>query len=92
MVEVEHPRCGRLKVVGPAVVYDGERMKVNGCDLYISRVKGLRGAAWADCCGVLWGLQVTRAPPVLGEHTFEVLEELGYGKDEIAKFKADRVV
>ncbi len=28
VVEVDHPRCGPLKVVGPAVVYDGERMKV----------------------------------------------------------------
>jgi len=28
VVEVDHPRCGRLRMVGPAVVYGGERMKV----------------------------------------------------------------
>ena len=37
-------------------------------------------------------MQVTRAPPVLGEHTFEVLEELGYNKEEVARFKAGGVV
>lgn len=29
VVEVDHPRCGTLKVVGPAVLYGGERMKVS---------------------------------------------------------------
>jgi formyl-CoA transferase len=30
--------------------------------------------------------------PLLGEHTDEVLAELGYGKDEIAAFRAQKVI
>jgi len=34
---------------------------------------------------------VTRSP-LLGEHNDEVLAELGYGKDEIAAFRAEKVI
>ena len=30
--------------------------------------------------------------PLLGEHTDEVLAELGYGKDQIAQLRADKVI
>jgi formyl-CoA transferase len=30
--------------------------------------------------------------PLLGEHTEEVLAELGYGKDRIAALRADKVI
>lgn len=37
-------------------------------------------------------MPVTRPPPWLSEHTSEVLEELGYGAEDIAKLKQDGVV
>lgn len=36
--------------------------------------------------------ETTQAPPMLGEHTDEVLAELGYSDEEIARFQSDGVV
>jgi len=33
-----------------------------------------------------------RRPPLLGEHTDEILADLGYTKDEVAEFKTSQVV
>jgi len=35
--------------------------------------------------------EVTRSP-LLGEHTDEVLAELGFGKDQIAALRAEKVI
>jgi len=35
--------------------------------------------------------EVTRSP-LLGEHTDQVLAELGYGKEEVAALRAEKVI
>jgi crotonobetainyl-CoA:carnitine CoA-transferase CaiB-like acyl-CoA transferase len=37
-------------------------------------------------------LDITRRPPTLGEHTDEILARCGFGKEEIAQLRRDRVV
>ena len=36
--------------------------------------------------------RIDRAPPLLGQHTDEVLREAGYADEEIRAFRADGVV
>ena len=37
-------------------------------------------------------VQYRSAPPLLGQHTDEVLAEFGFGHDEIANLKAEGIV
>ncbi|GAA6003545.1 CaiB/BaiF CoA transferase family protein [Rhodotorula paludigena] len=60
--EVDHPRAGKIKLIAPAVQYNGQRM------------------------------QFTRPPPVLKQHSVEVLRELGYTDDKIAELQQKGVV
>ena len=38
------------------------------------------------------GPKVDRPPPMFGQHNEEVLTELGYSKDDVAGFKAAKVI
>ncbi|GAA5937720.1 CaiB/BaiF CoA transferase family protein [Sporobolomyces koalae] len=60
--EMEHPRAGKIKLVAPAIMYNGQRMKFS------------------------------RPPPVLRQHTVEVLRELGISDDKIAQLQQSNVV
>ncbi|GAA5838757.1 hypothetical protein JCM11251_006728 [Rhodosporidiobolus azoricus] len=60
--EVDHPRAGRIKLVAPAVQYNGERMPA------------------------------TLPPPVLRQHSVEILRELGYADDKIVEMQQKGVV
>lgn len=81
--EMEHPRAGKIKLVAPAVQYNGERMEVRFL-LFSSRLRVLTP--------FLLFLQLTRPPPVLRQHSVEVLRELGLGDEEIVDLQSKSVV
>ncbi|GEM10237.1 hypothetical protein Rt10032_c10g4254 [Rhodotorula toruloides] len=60
--EIDHPRAGKIKLVAPAVQYNGKRM------------------------------EFTRPPPVLRQHTVEVLRELGYSDEKMATLQQKGIV
>ena len=62
VVEVDHPRAGRVKTLGTPIKFSGTP-----------------GA-------------ITRAAPLLGEHTREILATLGYSKSEIEILEQDGAV
>jgi crotonobetainyl-CoA:carnitine CoA-transferase CaiB-like acyl-CoA transferase len=51
---------------------------------------------WAEQIGALWqmdegGLSILRAAPALGQHTSEILDEIGFSRSEIEAFQAEAV-
>ena len=85
--EVEHPRAGKIKLVAPAVQYNGQRMEVrilSSLSLSLSRLSRADELALAS--------QFTRPPPVLKQHSVEVLRELGYSDGRIAELQQKRVI
>ncbi|KAJ4481944.1 CAIB/BAIF family enzyme [Lentinula aciculospora] len=61
-VEIEHPRAGPIKLVAPAVSYNGKKMPVR------------------------------RHPPWLGEHSDEILNDLGYSTTQVEELRAKGVI
>ena len=59
---VDHPTCGSIPLVGPAVKYSQ-----GGC-------------------------YIRSPPPILGQHTREILTQLGYSSQEIIAFEAKHIV
>jgi crotonobetainyl-CoA:carnitine CoA-transferase CaiB-like acyl-CoA transferase len=62
LVELEHPKCGKIKVTGAPVKFSGTPAEVKD------------------------------PPPTLGQHNEEVLADLGFSSDDIAKFKAEKTL
>lgn len=62
VVEVDHPRAGKIKIQAPAVRYGQQKM------------------------------HVVRPPPVLGQHTEEVLDQLGYDQEAVDRLREQGVI
>ncbi|CEQ40049.1 SPOSA6832_01620, partial [Sporobolomyces salmonicolor] len=82
--EVEHPRAGKIKLVAPAIMYNGHRMEVR---CFLSSL--LRTMPLTQRHPVR---QFTKPPPVLRQHSVEILRELGYSDEQIAELQQKNVV
>lgn len=73
---VEHPQIKALELVVDVVHDELGELRVPGLPFKLAGTPG----------------HVRRPPTTLGEHTTEILSDLGHDDDQIATFKADRVV
>jgi crotonobetainyl-CoA:carnitine CoA-transferase CaiB-like acyl-CoA transferase len=83
--------CGRVRSVGEAL--DGEQVTARGLLLEIDHPKAGRGRFVGSPIHLDGASRsARRAPPAIGEHTDEVLGELGLGPDDIGRLRELRVV
>jgi succinate--hydroxymethylglutarate CoA-transferase len=80
--EVEHPRAGMIKLLSPAINYNGKKMEVGSRRaLSVCRRTRLKDDS-----------QIRKPPPVLGQHTVEILRELGYTDEEMRRLHGSSVI
>jgi succinate--hydroxymethylglutarate CoA-transferase len=75
----QHPRAGKVKLVAPAVSYNGQRMPVRRPPPWLSE-----HTTEVSQVGDGW----TKADPVAGQ----VLEDLGYSGERIAELRGKGIV
>lgn len=93
--ELERARVPAGPVLTPQQAHDDPHVQAMGMLNPIDDYPGLpRAAPVAGCPVALSDTpgEITRRPPTLGEHTRDILAEIGYGEAEIAELSAQRVV
>ena len=77
-IAAQHPRAGKIKLVAPAVTYNGKRMPVTRPPPYLSQHTSEVSADGVAPSGSNSGLQV--------------LQELGYSIERIAELRSRSVI
>ncbi|MFZ5653063.1 MAG: CaiB/BaiF CoA transferase family protein [Pseudomonadota bacterium] len=95
LAELERARVPAGPVLTPQQAHDDPHVQAMGIFHVIDDYPGLPKAAPVAGCPVVLSEtpgRITRRPPTLGEHTGEILAELGYRAEEIAQLRAQRVI